>query len=218
MKRKGLAGWIILTLLCLMLSGCGGDAVQEGQQMRSLNSEADLGEEQEAMVELVTEVLTPEQTEAPMPEPTEAPTPEPTEAPTPEPIEAPTPEPTEVPTPEPTEVPTPEPTEVPTLEPTEAPTPEPTEAPAPEPTETPIPASKELPTPGLVQEPIAESIKAYAVNNKNGKIHMVGQCSATGTGKNAMEEPVYFSTYEEAEAYSASRKPKLEKRKCGNCW
>lgn len=202
MKRKGLAGWLILTLLCLVLSGCGGDTGQEGQQMRSLNSEADLGGEQDAMVELVTEVLTPEPTEAPTPEPTEVPPPEPTEVPTPEPTEAPTPEPTEVPTPEPTEVPTPEPTEAPT----------------PEPTVTPIPASKELPTPEPVQEPASESIKAYAVNNKNGKIHMVGQCSATDTGKNAMEEPVYFSTYEEAEAYSASRKPKLEKRKCGNCW
>lgn len=194
MKGKGLTGWIIVALLCLVLTGCDGDAVQEEQQVRSMNNEAAIGEEQYTMVELATEVLTPEPTGVPTPEPTEAPMPEPTEAPTPEPTEAPTPEPTEAPTPEPTEVPTPEPTEVPM--------PEPTEVQAPEPAE----------------EPVAESVKAYAVNNKNGKIHMVGQCSATGNGEHAMDEPIYFSTYEEAEAYSVSRKPNLEKRKCGNCW
>ncbi len=182
MKRNGFWGWIALAILCLVLTGCNGNTVQEGEQVRSANSGVVEGEGQENMVKLATL------------------------------------EPTEAPTPEPTEVPTPEPTEAPTPEPTEAPTPEPTEVPTPEPTETPILASKELPTPEPVQEPALESIKAYAVNNKNGKIHMVGKCSATGTGKNAMEEPVYFSTYEEAEAYSASRKPNLEKRKCGNCW
>ena len=41
---------------------------------------------------------------------------------------------------------------------------------------------------------------AYAVNAKNGKIHIVGQCPATGRGDSAMEMPIYFSTYEEAEA------------------
>ena len=58
----------------------------------------------------------------------------------------------------------------------------------------------------------------YAVNAKNGKIHMVGECSATKGGKNAMTEPVYFNTYEEAESYSASIAPNLDQRKCGNCW
>lgn len=58
----------------------------------------------------------------------------------------------------------------------------------------------------------------YAVNGKNGKIHIVGGCSATGTGDNAMKDPVYFNTYEEAEAYSVQIKPNLDKRKCGNCW
>ena len=59
---------------------------------------------------------------------------------------------------------------------------------------------------------------SYAVNANNGKIHMVGGCSATGSGKNAMKNPVYFNTYEEAEAYSIQIAPGLEKRKCGNCW
>ena len=56
------------------------------------------------------------------------------------------------------------------------------------------------------------------MNAKNGKIHMVGECSATKGGKNAMTEPVYFNTYEEAESYSASIAPNLDQRKCGNCW
>ncbi|MBQ6695541.1 MAG: hypothetical protein IJN16_02440 [Lachnospiraceae bacterium] len=112
------------------------------------------------------------------------------------------PEPTEAPTSELTEAPTSEPTEEPTLEPTEAHAPEPTEAPTLEPTEVRSTGSS----------------REYAVNDKNGKIHMVGQCAATGDGKNAMKEPVYFSTYEEAEAYSVARKPSLEKRRCGNCW
>jgi len=59
---------------------------------------------------------------------------------------------------------------------------------------------------------------SYAVNDKNGKIHKVGECPATGTGDNAMDIPVYFNTYEEAEAYSIQRHPKQNKRKCGNCW
>ncbi|MGN0246109.1 MAG: DNA/RNA non-specific endonuclease [Lachnospiraceae bacterium] len=59
---------------------------------------------------------------------------------------------------------------------------------------------------------------AYAVNAKNGKIHMIGACPATGNGDNAMTNPVYFNTYEEAEAYSISIAPGQDKRKCGNCW
>lgn len=58
----------------------------------------------------------------------------------------------------------------------------------------------------------------YAVNGKNGKIHIVGACPATGTGKNSMKEPVYFGTYEEAEAYSIQYHPGQDKRKCGNCY
>ena len=59
---------------------------------------------------------------------------------------------------------------------------------------------------------------AYAVNSNNGKIHIVGACSATGNGKNAMKRPVYFGTYEEAETYSVQIAPSQDKRKCGNCW
>lgn len=59
---------------------------------------------------------------------------------------------------------------------------------------------------------------SFAVNGKNGKIHMVGVCAATGTGDSAMTNPVYFNTYEEAEAYSVSNFPSLDNRKCGNCW
>lgn len=59
---------------------------------------------------------------------------------------------------------------------------------------------------------------SYAVNAKNGKIHIVGACPATGTGDNAMTDPVYFNTYEEAESYSISIAPNQSKRKCGNCY
>lgn len=58
----------------------------------------------------------------------------------------------------------------------------------------------------------------FAVNNNNGKIHIVGKCSATGTGEGAMKHPSYFNTYEEAEAYSIQIAPSQDKRKCGNCW
>ena len=59
---------------------------------------------------------------------------------------------------------------------------------------------------------------AYAVNSNNGKIHIVGACSATGNGDKAMKRPVYFETYEEAESYSMQIAPSQDKRKCGNCW
>ncbi len=58
----------------------------------------------------------------------------------------------------------------------------------------------------------------YAVNGRSGKIHINGACPATGTGDNAMKRPVYFDTYEEAEAGSIAINPQLEKRRCGNCW
>jgi hypothetical protein len=66
------------------------------------------------------------------------------------------------------------------------------------------------------QEPIASG--NYAVNSKNGKIHIVGACPATGTGDSAMTSPVYFATYEEAEAYSVQTAPGQDKRKCGSCY
>ncbi len=59
----------------------------------------------------------------------------------------------------------------------------------------------------------------YAVNGNNGKIHILGVCSATKEGSaQEMENPVYFDTYEEALAYSQQIAPNLEKRQCGNCW
>lgn len=58
----------------------------------------------------------------------------------------------------------------------------------------------------------------YAVNMNNGKIHIVGECSATGDGEHAMNYPMYFDTYEEAEAYSIQIAPNQKKRQCGNCW
>jgi len=66
------------------------------------------------------------------------------------------------------------------------------------------------------QQPVATG--NYAVNSKNGKIHIVGACPATGTGDSAMTSPVYFQTYEEALAYSLQIAPEQEKRNCGNCY
>ncbi len=59
---------------------------------------------------------------------------------------------------------------------------------------------------------------AYAVNGKNGKIHMTGKCPATGDSDKAMTEPIYFNTYEEAEERSVLIDSDLKDRKCGNCW
>lgn len=67
-------------------------------------------------------------------------------------------------------------------------------------------------------QPASAGSGSYAVNAKNGKIHIVGGCPATGTSDRAMSEPVYFNTYEEAEAYSAMIAPGENKRQCGNCW
>ena len=87
---------------------------------------------------------------------------------------------------------------------------------------TPAPESEAVPVPEPSPEPeptpAPQNSGSFAVNAKNGKIHIVGACPATGTGDNAMTEPVYFATYEEAEAYSIQVKPSQKKRKCGNCW
>ena len=58
----------------------------------------------------------------------------------------------------------------------------------------------------------------YAVNGRNGKIHITGKCPATGNDGNAMKYPAYYDTYEEAEAASTRIARTLDKRKCGNCW
>ena len=76
--------------------------------------------------------------------------------------------------------------------------------------------------PAVTPEPLPPAASAdsgaYAVNSKNGKIHIVGACPATGNGSNAMKAPVYFGSYEEAEAYSVQIAPTQDKRQCGNCW
>lgn len=85
----------------------------------------------------------------------------------------------------------------------------------------------ETPAPEQIQEvdqepqPPADASgnnNAYAVNNKNGKIHITGKCPATGNGSNAMNASKYFGTYEEAEAYSVQIVPSQDQRQCGNCW
>lgn len=55
---------------------------------------------------------------------------------------------------------------------------------------------------------------SYLVNISNGKIHIVGGCTVTDTAKN----PVYFDSYDAAEAYSIEHYPNQTSRKCGNCW
>lgn len=89
--------------------------------------------------------------------------------------------------------------------------------PKPEPTPAPAPVAEEKVTETPSTQP-EQSVGQFVVNGKNGKIHMYGECAATGDGDNAMTNPVYFSTYEEALAYSKIIAPKLEKRDCGNCW
>ncbi len=59
----------------------------------------------------------------------------------------------------------------------------------------------------------------YAVNGNNGKIHIVGACSATEAGnKGEMKNPIYFDTLEEAEQYQKENFPEQSKPKCGNCF
>ena len=70
----------------------------------------------------------------------------------------------------------------------------------------------------LIESQLSTPSGTYAVNSKNGKIHIVGTCPATEDGDNAMTEPIYFNTYEEALSYSQGIDPNLEKRNCGNCW
>lgn len=86
-----------------------------------------------------------------------------------------------------------------------------------------VPEQIQETAPAVEQEPqppadIPSNSNAYAVNSKNGKIHITGACPATGNGSNAMKAPVYFGTYEEAENYSIQIAPSQDKRKCGNCW
>lgn len=99
------------------------------------------------------------------------------------------------------------------------PTPEPeSETTTPAPVPVPVPDPEPTPEPEPEKEEPATSSERYAVNCKNGKIHVVGDCSATGTGSQAMTDAAYFDTYEEALEYSEQIAPDLEKRNCGNCW
>lgn len=122
----------------------------------------------------------------------------------------------------------------PSVEKKEEPQPEPIPEPEPIPDSEPEPipqaepepqqelAMQAEPTPAPEAQPApaqpAGGSGAYAVNGKNGKIHIVGDCPAIGNGKNAMKEPHYFNTYEEADAYSSGIEGNPDKRKCGNCW
>ena len=121
-----------------------------------------------------------------------------------EPQQATEPQPEPVPEPEPVQEPQQEPVPQAVVEPQQEAAIQAESAPAPE------------PQPAPVQE--SGGSGAYAVNGKNGKIHIVGECPATGNGKNAMKEPHYFNTYEEADAYSSGIESNPDKRKCGNCW
>lgn len=77
-----------------------------------------------------------------------------------------------------------------------------------------VPAAEETVTGGEAPDGQGK----FAVNGKNGKIHINGACPATGDGSQAMDAPIYFDTYEEAEAMSVQIDAGLEKRKCGNCY
>ncbi len=75
--------------------------------------------------------------------------------------------------------------------------------------------------PGNQTVPAASSAinGVYAVNGKNGKVHIVGQCNATNpSSKNFMDIPIPFATLEEAEAHSRAMGTAEEKIHCKNCW
>lgn len=101
----------------------------------------------------------------------------------------------------------------------EKPTPTPEHYESPEPVRSLEPVQT-IATPEPVVQPEAPVVAggSYAVNSRNGKIHIVGACPATGSGDNAMTRPVYFNSYEEAEAYSATIETDPGKRKCKRCW
>ena len=108
-----------------------------------------------------------------------------------------------------------EPSGKPSSEPSAKPSPTPSAEPSQAPSLTPAPPETPTPPSAPSEQP---STGKYAVNARNGKIHITGKCPATGDGEGAMTKPVYFDTYEEAEAYSIQNSPGQSKRKCGNCW
>ncbi len=201
MKKRRLFQWGILMVLSLLLLGCGSQEMQRGIAdgiQAGMETDEDATED---IAELIVVASTEDTVTEPVSAPTEKPTPEPTAEPTPKPTAEPTPKPTAEPMPEPTELPVAEESLV-TV------------------TDVAIDETQDEQTRAISENegggaPVGGG---YAVNNKNGKIHIVGQCPATGNGENAMNNPSYFGTYEEAEAYSIKIKPKQDKRQCGNCW
>ena len=233
MKKKKKFGWIVALLFGAMVLSCG----IGNEEDTTVGIQADKETTEEEQTAKVEDVVVEEQINESVNEATTKPTPMPTA--TLEPTVKPTPEKTPEPTPEATPTPTEEPIPEPTLEPTPEPTPElkpiSEQAPEPEPETMVNPISEEVvvapaeTTATETQNVTAESATQadntnpansgnYAVNNKNGKIHIVGKCPATKNGKNAMDEPIYFDTYEAAENYSVQIEPNEKKRKCGNCW
>lgn len=67
-------------------------------------------------------------------------------------------------------------------------------------------------------EDVPSDTLEYAVNSKNGKIHIQGACPATRDASQAMSAPVFFSSQEDALSFSEQIAPSLENRFCGNCW
>lgn len=67
-------------------------------------------------------------------------------------------------------------------------------------------------------EDVSSATLEYAVNSKNGKIHIKGACPATSDESQAMSAPVYFSSEEDAFSFSEQIAPDNANRFCGNCW
>ena len=79
--------------------------------------------------------------------------------------------------------------------------------------------TKAIPTQEIEQSAVTQTSGSFVVNGKNGKIHIVGACSATKAGsKSFMKEPVYFDSYEKALEWSRANHPGQDKPKCGNCY
>lgn len=194
---------IALTLVICILAGCGSVPVDSIQETSDITPKISIE---------MSEALEPEVTAEPVSDFTEAPIPGLTDGSASETT------PTLTPVPEPTPTPESEPTLTPAPTPTPESEPTPTLTPTPNPTSTETPVTTLTPTVTPISGANEVAKKVYAVNGKNGKIHKTGKCSATGNGKNAMDKPVYYETYEEAEKYSIKIAPGLEKRKCGNCW
>lgn len=67
-------------------------------------------------------------------------------------------------------------------------------------------------------EDVSSETLEYAVNSKNGKIHIKGSCPATSDESQAMSAPVFFTSETDAVSFSEQIAPDTENRFCGNCW